>query len=55
MLKCHASLFCNNSPNSSDSSWYDWYDDEISNTGPQVCATALTADDITPSNKLQEK
>ena len=42
MLKCHASLFCNNPLNSSDSSLYDWYDDDgISNCGPQVCATGL--------------
>ena len=41
MLKCHASLFCNNSLNSSDSSLYDWYDDGISDSGPQVCATGL--------------
>lgn len=40
MLKCHASLCCINSLNSSASSLY-WYDDGISNSGPRVCATGL--------------
>ena len=41
MLKCHVSLCCSNSLNSSDSSLYDWYDDGISSSSPHMCATGL--------------
>ena len=40
-VEVQASLFVSNSLNSSVSSLYDCYDDGISNSGPQVCATGL--------------